>query len=180
MQVLLDACVALNLEATGELDAIANALGLTFAMATKAAEETLYLIDVTDGESSRTQVDLDPHIQKGTLEILQLDPGHETSTFVSLAARVDDGEAQSLSLTLHRNLPLATDDRLAIKVARDLGLAEPTGTTALLKQYAESAGLESHEISPMLVTVERRASFRPPRGSPDLPWWLRYSSPGHI
>jgi predicted nucleic acid-binding protein len=179
MQVLLDACVALNLEATGELHAIANTLGLTFAMATKAAEETLYLIDLVDGETSHTQIDLDVHTQKGTLEILQLSPDQETSTFVSLAARVDDGEAQSLSLAIHRNLPLATDDRLAIKLARERGLAEPIGTTTLLQRYADSAGLKPHEITLMLITVERRASFRPPRGSTDLTWWLQHTSPGH-
>jgi hypothetical protein len=177
VRVLLDACVALNLEATGEFDAIADVLGLTFTMPTKAAEETFYLDDLIDGEPCRIQIDLGPHIQKGTLEVVHLAPGDETSTFVSLASRVDDGEAECLALAVHRALPFAADDRLAIRVAGDLGLTPHFRTAQLLRRYTERANLRPHEITLMLQAVERRASFRPPRGSPDLSWWLNHSAP---
>jgi predicted nucleic acid-binding protein len=176
VQVLLDACVALNLEATGEFDAIARALGMTFAMATRAAEEALFLVDAIDGKITRTPIDLDLHVQKGTLEIIQLNPNEETATFVDLASRVDDGEAQSLSLAHHRGLPIATDDRLAIRVSWELGVAEPVATTTLLKQYSNRAGLSPEKITSTLISVERRASFRPPRGSSDLSWWLSHTA----
>lgn len=177
--MLLDACVALNLEATGEFDAIANALGLTFVMSPKAVEETLYLVDVIDGESTRTQVDLNIHIEKRTLEIYQLAPGDEIATFVTLTQQVDDGEAEILALALHRSLAVATDDRLARRVAAERGLPKPVGTASFLKQYAENAGLKPHQINALLIAVETRASFRPPHNSPELPWWLARRSPAH-
>ncbi|MEQ4724344.1 hypothetical protein [Nonomuraea sp. B19D2] len=180
MHVLLDACVALNLEAAGEFDAVADVLGFTFVMSTKTVEETFYLDDIIDGEPCRTKIDLSPHIRKGTLEVLTLDPGDEIATFVRLAGRVDDGEAECLSLAVNRALPFATDDRLAIRVADDLGLTPIFRTAELLRKYAERANLKSHDIYPMLRAVERRASFRPPRGSPDLPWWLNHSSPNSL
>ncbi|MFI9847378.1 hypothetical protein ACIHFD_60915 [Nonomuraea sp. NPDC051941] len=177
MHVLLDACVALNLEAAGEFDAIADVLGLTFVMSTKVAEETFYLDDIIDGEPCRIQIDLGPHIRKGTLGVHNLTPGDETATFVRLAGQVDDGEAECLALAVHRALPFATDDRLAIRVAGDLGLTTIFRTAELLRRYADRANLRSHDITLMLGAVERRASFRPPRSSPDYSWWLGHSSP---
>lgn len=176
MRVLLDACVALNLEAAGEFDAIADVLSLTFLMPTKAAQETLYLDDIIDGEPCRTQVDLNMHVRKGTLEVLALTAGDEMASFVALAGLVDDGEAECLSLAKHRALPFATDDRLATKVAGELSLAPIHTTGELLRRYVERANLKCHDVSLMLKTVERRATFRPPRGSPDFSWWLNHSS----
>jgi hypothetical protein len=45
-KILLDACVAINLAATGSLDDIANTLQVTFAIATQAADEVGYLRDI--------------------------------------------------------------------------------------------------------------------------------------
>ncbi|QKG20183.1 hypothetical protein [Actinomadura verrucosospora] len=179
MHVLLDACVALNFEATGEFDAIADALGITFAMSPKAVDETLFLVDIIDGEKTHTRVDLNAHVEKRTLEIFGPAAGDELATFVTLTQRVDDGEAEVLALGLHRGLPVATDDRLALRVAAELGLDKPAGTPAFLKQYAEAASLRPDEINMLLMAVETRASFRPPPSSPEHPWWLSHRSLPH-
>jgi predicted nucleic acid-binding protein len=176
VHVLLDACVALNLEATGEFDAIADTLGITFAMSPKAVEETLFLVDIIDGEKTHTQVDLNVHVEKRTLEIVAPAVGDELATFVTLTQRVDDGEAEVFALGLHRGLPVATDDRLAIRVATELGLDKPAGTPTFLKQYAEAASLRPDQINMLLMAVETRASFRPPHSSPEHSWWLGHRS----
>ncbi|MCP2335248.1 hypothetical protein [Actinomadura rupiterrae] len=171
MRILLDACVALNLEATGEFDAISHALGVMFAMPAKAAEEVLYLIDLVDGEKTKTLINLSSHVEKETLELLLLSPGAETATFVDLATKVEDGEAQCLALAKHRRLAFATDDHAALKAAARIGLPAATSTPRLLRNYVDQAGLSQQETGLMLLAVESRARFRPPPGHADFAWW---------
>jgi predicted nucleic acid-binding protein len=173
---LLDACVALNLLATRQLDAISRAIDVTFVMAQEAALESLYLEDLVDGVIERAVVDLQPHVSEGTLELWRIAGDLELETFVALAAQVDQGEAASLTLAMRRQLRFATDDRKARRVSRELGLINPDTTTAILRRYVDAAELSPKQVSMLLGAVERRASFRPSRRDPDeFQWWHEHS-----
>ncbi|GAB3979522.1 hypothetical protein GCM10029978_075120 [Actinoallomurus acanthiterrae] len=167
----MDACVALNLLATGELDAIAESLGVTFVMADVAAAESLYLIEVVDGATERIQVQLDLHIDKGSLQLFELAGEAELQTFIELASEIDDGEAASLALAIHRDLVIATDDRKAQRVALQRRLPKLESTPSILKRFTAAASLKPEEVRLLLLMVERRSSFRPPRSSPNFDWW---------
>ncbi|MEV5828480.1 hypothetical protein AB0L25_23260 [Spirillospora sp. NPDC052242] len=176
MRELLDACVALNLVAADAIDVVADALGLTFVMASTAASEVRYVEDVVDGERIRTEVRLEPHVTKGTLELTEVRPGAEMATFVDLTAQVDDGEAATLAMAVHRGLPVVTDDRAALRAAARLGITAAVGTAGLLRRYEGIAAPPQHEMAAMLVAVERRACFRPGKNSPDFAWWTERAS----
>ncbi len=170
-QLLLDACVAINLMATDRLDAVASAARVSFLLLRQAAAGALR--DLVGEQLVWTPIDFTPHVRAGTLRVVALEPA-ELPRYVECARQVDDGEAATIAAAACRGIPLATDDRKARRLCADLGLPAPVRTLALLRQYAEEADLNRTEVRSLLLAVQRRASFAPPRADPDSPWWQGY------
>ena len=173
--LLLDACVAINLAATDDLERIADALNLTFGMVQQAADEVGHLRDMIDGKVTLIPIDLTIPIANGKLLRLELEPP-ETAVYLELAAIVDDGEAATIAAAIHRGLDIATDDRRARTLCQERSLNEPVRTLALLHDYARAAHLTDHEIRTALASVRNRASFQPARTDPDIKWWNEHTS----
>lgn len=169
-KILLDACVAINLAATGSLDHIANTLQVTFAVAVQTAAEVGYLRDIADGQAVLTPINLRQFEPGQVVEILELTPA-ELELYVELAALVDDGEAATIAIAIQRKLDLATDDRRARRLCQERHLAEPLRTVSLLRAYADAARLADDQIQQIVTSIRERASFQPPRSDPDLKWW---------
>jgi predicted nucleic acid-binding protein len=169
-QILLDACVAINLAATDSLDRIANSLHLTILITQQAAAETGHLRDVIDGELVLTPIDLSQFTLGDDLQVLELAPS-EFALYLELAAIVDDGEAATIAMAIQRRAEIATDDRKARRLCEERHLAEPVRTLALLHSYADAARLSDDQVRELLTKVRDRASFQPPRADPDLKWW---------
>jgi predicted nucleic acid-binding protein len=168
-KLLLDACVAINLAAATRLDMIADVLQVTFVVVAQAASEAGHLRDIVDGAAVLTPINLNQFLSSETLEIHDLAPG-ELTLYLELASIVDDGEAATIALAIHRHMDLATDDRRARRLCAERHLPEPLRTMALLHAYAEAARLNNDEVRHMLVRVRDRASFLPSRSDPDLKW----------
>lgn len=165
-ELCIDADVLMNLLATGHLDAILKAHGVTGLVCPRTEAEALYLNPRAAG-GFREMIDLEAFVADGALRRVNLeDP--EVSTFVRLAAKVDDGEAQVLAVALHRSLGVATDDRKARRLAGDLGISVHS-TPELLKVWA--AGVSASEASAAVVDIEVRASYRPRRSDPLRDHW---------
>jgi hypothetical protein len=173
--LLLDACLAINLAATADLERIADALQLTFAMVSQAAAEVGYLRDVIDGKITLTPIDLTLPAASGILLTLELEPP-EIALYLELAAIVDDGEAATIAVAIHRGIDIATDDRRARTLCQERNLNEPVRTVALLHDYAHAARLADPEIRATLASGRDRASFQPARADPDIKWWNEYTS----
>lgn len=174
-QLLLDACVAINLAATGCWDAIASARRTVFLLLRQAAAETGELRDVIDGQAVRTPIDLAPHVAGGTARVIDLDAG-ELARYIECARQVGDGEAATIAAAVTRDLPLATDDRRARRLCADLGLPAPMRTLALLRSYTDAIQLPDADVRHLLVAVRDRASFIAPRDDPDGEWWRYHLS----
>lgn len=173
--LLLDACVAINLAATDDLERIADALNLTFGMVQQAADEVGHLRDMIDGKVTLIPIGLTIPIANGKLLRLELGPP-EVAVYLELAAIVDDGEAATVAVAMHRGLDIATDDRRARRLCQERNLNEPVRTVALLHDYARAAHLTDHEIRAALASVRSRASFQPARTDPDIKWWNEHTS----
>jgi len=169
-QILLDACVAINLAATDSLDGIANSLHLAILIAQQAAAETGHLRDVIDGELVLTPINLSQFALGDDLQVLELAPS-EFALYLELAAIVDDGEAATIAIAIERGLEIATDDRKARRLCEERHLAETVRTLALLHSHAEAARLSNDQVREILTKTRDRASFQPPRADPDLKWW---------
>lgn len=169
-KLLLDACVAINLAAAASLDQIADVSRVTFVVVAQVASEAGHLRDVIEGTTVLTPSDLEQFASGETLQIHELAPA-ELDLYLELATIVDDGEAATIALAIHRGMELATDDRRARRLCDERGLPEPARTVALLLAYAEAARLNGDETRQMLMRVRDRASFLPARSDPHLKWW---------
>jgi predicted nucleic acid-binding protein len=171
--LILDACCLLNVYASGCLDAIAEALGHSFVIAEAVSIETLYIRrDRSEQDmQEREVIDLAAPVSRGALSIVALDEA-ELVTFLTFASLVDDGEAATCALAIHRGLPLATDDR---KARRLLQVQAPHlrlySTLEMLKRWADHRQVDAVVLTRTLIAVRDRGNFLPPKADPLRGWW---------
>ncbi len=168
--IIVDACVLINLEATGQLDLIARTLGLDLLVTESARAEVGSLRDEFGGVIQIVPIQLERHTNSGSLAVIALEP-NELPTFVELALALGDGEASSIAVAASRGFAIATDDRKARRISIERGLPEPLRTTAILRAYCGRAQSAAPVVRDLLWAVQQRANFVPPRSDPDRDWW---------
>jgi hypothetical protein len=128
-------------------------------------QESLYL-RATDTSLPPERVDLSRFLASGLLNICSAETPDEEALYVELASQLDDGEALSMALSISRNFGLATDDRKAIRIAKERGVLGIYGTPEILQACPDL------NVSEAIQLIEYRARFSPPAGSPFRDWWL--------
>jgi predicted nucleic acid-binding protein len=167
--LIQDACVLINLVATGRFEQIARGICHQFAVSQAARNELLFLRN-PGGE--REPIDLQPHVDAGLLQVLSVKTDQERSRYVAYAAQLDDGEAMSLALAECRHLALATDDRKCRRlVAKEQVDIKLWSTTDILKAWQAAQQIPSTEMREAVCRVRDRARFLLKQGHPDRPWW---------
>lgn len=173
-RILLDTCCLLNLYATGRSDDILRALPPRFAVAERVADEAIYVRRGGGGDDAdeKEPIALQPLIAAGLLEVLTLETEAESASFVTFAAELDDGEAMTCALALHRGWVVGTDDRKAQRVC---GAGQPPlavcTSPALLKAWAEVRQIAGAALRRVLLDVRERARFAPGKHDPLQAWW---------
>lgn len=94
----------------------------------------------------------------------------EAGTFVDLAAVLDDGEAASAAIAIHRGWRLATDVRKAIEVVGDR--AELVGSLDLVRAWSTADAVAGFVLRDALQRVRGRG-YVPSRAHPQRAWWDR-------
>lgn len=169
---VIDSCCLINLCAVGDLSRVLPPLGLCWHIPPPVRQETLFLRTILDdGALGRESVDLQPAIGAGILNICELAAGEETDLYVELARAMDDADAMALAIAKCRIWLLATDDRVALRYARDLGVSVTT-TPELMQRWAHTVSPEQHELSQALRRIQTRAQFAPNPKSPFYEWWV--------
>src|SRR6266571_6750281 len=102
--VLLDACIVINLAASEVWEEVAVANGHRFLVTRRVADESQYWIRTTSAGEELVQIDLRDFERRGSVAIMDLIMD-ELETFVEFARDVDDGEAETLAVSVHRRLP---------------------------------------------------------------------------
>lgn len=167
-ELIVDAGVLMNLLATEHIEAILAANGRRGLVCPRTEAEAIYLNPRSPG-LPRERIDIEPLVAAGVLARTVLDT-FETSTFVRLAALVDDGEAQVLAVAVHRALPAATDDRKARRLAIDLGLSVFSTPELVMAWASRTTPAES---AAAVLDVEVRANYRPRPSDPLRSEWDR-------
>ena len=155
--IILDSCCLLNLYASRQIEAILRAIPVRFAAAAAAAAEVLYVLHGGGGQDARRreQVDLQPLIRAGILDILSL-----------------EGEAMTCALAVHREADVSTDDRKAIRVLNSVAPHVRVHTTVgLLKWWVEIEQPAEATLKRALTDVWERGNFIPGRHDALLSWW---------
>jgi hypothetical protein len=190
-EIAVDACCLINLLASQAVLPTPSALGrrkaarrtlsaldATLYVPAMIANEALYVLRPDDGDPSnlvKEPIDLASYFAHGILRECDVLGDEETDLFVRFATRLDDGEAACLAIAHHRGWSLATDDRPATALARQAGVLIVT-TAELVKQWAKNARAKKHEITTVLLTIQRYAKFVPRPNSPDAEWWFSHAS----
>jgi hypothetical protein len=169
--VNLDACCTLCLCATGRIDDILHDLTYSFVTGRRARGESLYL--EVPGLEERELVDLDSLFQQRLLREEELTEPAEVASFVRLAARLNDGEAEAGALAAHRGYILATDDRKARRIiVEEHPSVRLLSTPELLHGWQSAAAPTNTEMAAVLRNVRQRATFQPRRSDPLYGWWV--------
>lgn len=169
-----DAVSMLNLVATNRAQEILATLGGQSYIVKEVREgEVIYLRPLLeeDAPGKLISVDLAPLLTSGLMQEVELTQP-ERVTFISFAARVDDGEARSVALASHRGLCLVTDDKLGIRLAQGLTPPVPVLTTLeWIKQWADVAAVSKAVLEDVIRRIDICAHFRPQRNHSLKSWW---------
>jgi predicted nucleic acid-binding protein len=169
--LILDACTVINLIATGHLPAILDAVGRSVVVSDTVVREAHYLRrgGAGDDASDRDPIDVTPWVDTGHLSIVHAETDDELATFVDLAVSLDDGEAMTIALAVHRSLVVVTDDRKATRLATALVKVETS--LALVRMWCEHDALDPQTARSVLNSVRDRARYIPHSQHPLRSWW---------
>jgi predicted nucleic acid-binding protein len=172
--LLLDACVVINLVASGHIGAILGALDVPCAIVSHVQRETLHIRRGGRGDDAgeRIAIDLTDLLAQGLLHVVADASEDELNTFIDFTLELGDGEAMTAALALHRGHAVATDDRVALKV---LAARVPTVSSLdLIKRWADRQRISSSLIKTALRDLRQRGSYLPGSTHPLRSWWDRY------
>lgn len=169
---LLDACAVVNLYATRWIEPILAANGSSFAVSEVVASEAQFVLRGGPGEDAkeREPVDLGPLLAVGLLEVISTDVEEELLTFIDLLSEIDEGEAMTAALAIHRACAVVTDDRKASRVLSNHGVPLFTSLD-LIRAWGNSPTVSQEILRAALSDLRQRGNYDPPRLHPLRDWW---------
>jgi len=170
--VILDACVLINVLASGRAQEILTGSGYSFGICTVASNESVYLRAI-DPNAPPEAVELDPFVKSKRLTVYRLSGDAEQTLYVDYAADLDDGEAMTLALAFSRGHTVATDDRKARRIflADASDATRLLSTSQILRKWSERARLTGSELKKLLLEIFHRGRFSPRSDAPEFTWW---------
>jgi len=171
--LILDACCVITLAASGRMAGIVASLGMPVAVADFVREREVRLLASGDPEDpGGGAIDLGSLVDAGLLEIVGLERGDEHLTFLDFARHVDDGEALTGAIALHRDWAMATDDaRACAFLAREAPQLPLLSTPELVRHWVEQERPSAGAVREVLARIRRRARYAPGRNHPLARWW---------
>jgi hypothetical protein len=166
--LLLDACVVLSLYASRRMEEILRANEGPFLVAEAVLREALYVHVVVGGIREKEPVLLEPLLTAGILAVVEPESEDEFLTLFDLALQLDDGEAMTGAVALHRGYRIATDDGKTIRL---LGQRLPiVGTLDLVRTWVDAEAVASHPVREALIGIAERG-YVPGKTHPHRLWW---------
>lgn len=173
---ILDACVLINLLASGEIEGILRVAARDSLVCSAVERESIYL-RTEDPHTPLELIELKPLISSGLLTVCRIEGDREAQLYVDYASALDDGEAMSLSIALSRDLILATDERKARRLFSEAAGDQRrlTSTSALIRHWAETERIPADRVKTALTRIEERARYQPPTTDENYKWWVSAS-----
>lgn len=169
-----DACGLLNLMATERTGSILPCFGVpSFVVREVRSGEvfTLRPLPEEDPTGKLLLVEMASLFATGVLQEVEMS-AIEQATFVAFAATLDDGEARTAAVAVHRGFGVVTDDRVALRLLGAHSPLIPTlQTPDWVKLWAEEETVSPEILSNVLRRIELCAHFFPRRAHPLKSWW---------
>lgn len=170
-EVVIDACCVINLFAAGDLPTRLEVIGGEWHVPSAVVAEALYIHKKkSEGDVEKIEINIQSLIDGNVLALCTTENELEIDLYVDFATQVDDGEAMALAIAKCRSWTVATDDRVALRLARENGIAVLT-TPDLIKRWADASTCSTDELKETLTRIETLASFFPPKSHPLKSWW---------
>lgn len=174
--VAIDACCLLNLIAAGNiLHENSTKLGFSIFVPKVVAEESIYVLQPDDDQSGqlvRQKVDMNRYVERQLLSYCDIEGSVEAELYVKFAVQLDDGEAACLAIAKSRSWIMATDDRVARRMAMEQSV-KVLGTPEIVRNWAECNCVSDGEIALAIGNIQRFAKYTPRANGPDSDWWYR-------
>jgi hypothetical protein len=171
----IDACCLIDLLAPGEAEAILRASGFTWHLPSAVQGEVRYRRQhdpAQPGQVVTVPDDLTSLIASGLLTVCGPQTQQELDRYTHYATLFrSDGEAMCLALAEQRGWVVATDDRRAIRVARQAGLTV-ISCPQLVKAWADAATLDQAALLRVLQDIQVLAQFKPNPSMAEYCWWV--------
>ena len=154
--IVVDACRLINLVAAGSIlptpsdkngQSSVTRFPSTLHVPKVVVNESLYILQLDSDDPTsliKTPIDLSTAWEQRTLCECDVEGDEESSLYVQLAVRLDDGEAAALAIAKNRSWALATDDRVAASTLTFPELTERCATQGALaaeKVFVKVIGL---------------------------------------
>jgi predicted nucleic acid-binding protein len=173
--LILDACCVLNLYASYQMESILTAIPVQKAVADYVKDHEALYIWAGPGEDvlkERESVNLDYFVDQDLIKIAALNEEDEANTFLHFASELDDGEAITGAIALHRNWAIATDDKKARALfSRDAPNNQIITTPELVKHWADSRNPSLGTIKTAIKNIQSRGRYFPDKQHPLYEWW---------
>jgi hypothetical protein len=171
----IDACCMLDLLASTHAEAILRAGGFTWQLPSTVQGEVQYLRQhdpAQPGKFVKVPADLSGMISSGVLTVCAPENQQELDRYTHYATVFrSDGESMCLALAERRGWVVATDDRKAIRVARQAGLTV-VSCPELVKAWAGAVGPDQATLNEVLQDIQVLAQFMPNPSMPEYQWWV--------
>jgi predicted nucleic acid-binding protein len=170
--MLLDACLVVNLFATRHVTVILTAASGPVAIVDAVAREAQYIFRGGDGDDARERerIDLSAVIAESLLDVIEVADEDELLTYIDLTQEVDDGEAMTAAVAIHRGYTVATDDRKAIRILQRHQVPLCTSLD-LIKTWADRQSVSPDLLQTVLRDLRTRGNYAPSRNHPLRNWW---------
>ena len=170
----IDACCMIDLLASGHAEVVLRAGPFSWQLPTAVQGEVRYVRQhdpAHPGQMVKVAADLSGLIASGVLTVCSPKDRQELERFTHYATVFrSDGEAMCLALAERRGWVVATDDRKAIRVARQAGLTVAS-SPALVKKWAAATAPSQAVLKKALQDIEVLAQFKPNPSMPEYKWW---------
>ncbi len=172
---VIDACCLIDLLVSGRADEILQAAGYSWHSPSAVQGEVQYVRrrDPTQpGQVIKVPADLSGLVGPGMLTVCNPADQKELDRFIHYAAMFrSDGEAMCLALAEARGWVFASDDRRAIHVARQAGLAV-VSCPQLIKMFVDTSTPSQPAVIQLLTDIQLLAQFMPNSSMPEFQWWI--------
>ncbi len=169
----VDACCLINLLAAGKI-LVRQLTSKSAFMCQPLLRKSLCIFSSPIKTSQKSlcgrKINLTELAQDGRIHYCDVEGSYEGELFVQFAVKLDDGEAACLAIAKSRSWSVASDDRIARRLALEHNVPI-VGTPELVKHWADAHSATDQDVAEVISQIEKFAKYVPRANVPVATWW---------
>jgi hypothetical protein len=171
--VLLDACCALNLYASGHFIEILESIPAQTVITQVVKERELLTLKRFEEDENMSASQFETAIKENVLSVVDFESDLEEETFVNYVfAMGDDGESATGAIAVHRNWAISTDDKRAISFfKKEAPQIQLISTLEMVKHWSQKTRLTPSKLRLVLHNIRVKGRYTPHKNHALIDWW---------